>query len=72
MKPNIFKNCVRQQVNGTKQCGTKTTLTSIGAAIVILCKKQQKNLTFLVCRQNHKFLYFFSDEVLIETFDDSF
>ena len=72
MKPNIFKNCVRQQVNGTKQCGRKTTLTSIGAAIVSLCKKQQKNLTFLVCWQNHKFLYFFSDEVLIETFDDSF
>lgn len=46
MKPNIFKNCVRQQVNGTKQCDRKTTLTSIGAAIVILCKKQQKNLTF--------------------------
>ena len=41
MKPNIFKNCVRQQVNGTKQCGRKTTLTSIGAAIVSLCKKQQ-------------------------------
>lgn len=72
MKPNIFKNCVRQQVNGIKQCDRKTTLTSIGAAIVSLCKKQQKNLTFLVCWQNRKFLYFFSDEVLIETFDDSF
>ena len=49
MKPNIFKNCVRQQINRTKQCDRKTTLTSIGAAIVSLCKKQQKNLSFLVC-----------------------
>ena len=49
MKLNIFKTCVRQQVNGTKQCDRKATLTSIGAAIVILRKKQQKNLTFLVC-----------------------
>ena len=49
MKQNIFKNCVRQQINRTKQCDRKTTLTSIGAAIVSLCKKHQKNLTFLVC-----------------------
>ena len=46
MKPNIFKNCVRQQINRTKQCDRKTTLTSIGAAIVSLCKKQQKNPYF--------------------------
>ena len=49
MKLNIFKTCVRQQVNRTKQCDRKATLTSIGAAIVSLRKKQQKNLTFLVC-----------------------
>ena len=46
MKPNIFKTCVRQQVNRTKQCDRKTTLTSIGVAIVSLRKNQQKKTYF--------------------------